>query len=181
MKKPLLKSAVLLASTGMILFSCSDDSQSGLESPENQSILQEEEAVIFNQGSYEIDGSYIVVFDQKVTGDVGAKFGADYKSATGAVKQLATDVLGSLQMKGDLIERVYSKTLTGVSARLSSDQANTLKSDPRVAYIEKDQMFTLAPPPGKGPGGGGGGGFAIHWCDNDVRADVDLMAWTWWW
>ncbi len=162
MKKPLLKSAVLLASTGMILFSCSDDSQSGLESPENQSILQEEEAVIFNQGSYEIDGSYIVVFDQKVTGDVGAKFGADYKSATGAVKQLATDVLGSLQMKGDLIERVYSKTLTGVSARLSSDQANTLKSDPRVAYIEKDQMFTLAPPPGKGPGGGGGGGTALQ-------------------
>ncbi|SDQ12597.1 S8 family serine peptidase [Flagellimonas zhangzhouensis] len=157
MKKPLLKSAVLLASTGMILFSCSDDSQSGLESPENQSILPEE-AVIFNQGSYEIDGSYIVVFDQKVTGDVGAKFGTDYKSATGAVKQLATEVLGSLQMKGDLIERVYSKTLTGVSARLSSDQANTLKSDPRVAYIEKDQMFTLAPPPGKGPGGGGGGG-----------------------
>ncbi|WP_375325832.1 S8 family serine peptidase [Flagellimonas sp. GZD32] len=162
MKKPLLKSAVLLASTGMILFSCSDDSQSGLESPENQSILPEEEAVIFNQGSYEIDGSYIVVFDQKVTGDVGAKFGADYKSATGAVKQLATDVLGSLQMKGDLIERVYSKTLTGVSARLSSDQANTLKSDPRVAYIEKDQMFTLAPPPGKGPGGGGGGGTALQ-------------------
>jgi hypothetical protein len=34
---------------------------------------------------------------------------------------------------------------------------------------------------GGGDGGGGCGGFAIHWCDSDVRADVDLMAWTWWW
>jgi subtilisin family serine protease len=63
-------------------------------------------------------------------------------------------------MKGDLITHVYSKTLTGVSASLTAEQASALGTDKRIAYIEKDQMFTLAPPPGKGPGGGGGGSAA---------------------
>lgn len=61
-------------------------------------------------------------------------------------------------MKGDVIDYVYSKTMTGVSARLSAEQAARLKADKRISYIEKDQMFTLGPPPGKGPGNGGGGG-----------------------
>ncbi len=159
MKRPLLKSMALVASTGLILFSCSEDSQTELENIENQIAVPEiEEAVLFNQGSYEIEGSYIIVFDKKVTGDVGAKFTNDYTSAKSAVKQLATDVLGSLQMKGEAINNVYSKSLMGVSASMTAEQAAKLANDNRVAYIEKDQMFTLAPPPGKGPGGGGGGG-----------------------
>lgn len=163
MKKPLLKSMALLAITGLILFSCSDESQTEMENFENSIAFPEtEESVLFNQGSYTIDGSYIIVFDQKVTGDVGAKFGSDYKSAKGAVKQLATEVLGSLQMKGDIIDHVYSKTVMGVSARMSAADAAKLTGDNRIAYIEKDQMFTLAPPPGKGPGGGGDGGSAAQ-------------------
>ncbi|WP_127018940.1 S8 family serine peptidase [Flagellimonas beolgyonensis] len=159
MKRPLLKSMALVASTGLILFSCSEDSQTEMENIENQIAIPEiEEAVMFNQGSYEIEGSYIIVFDKKVTGDVGAKFPNDYTSAKSAVKQLATDVLGSLQMKGEAINNVYSKSLMGVSASMTAEQAAKLANDNRVAYIEKDQMFTLAPPPGKGPGGGGGGG-----------------------
>ncbi|MEO2051695.1 MAG: S8 family serine peptidase [Allomuricauda sp.] len=159
MKRPLLKSMALVASTGLILFSCSDDSQTEMENIENQIAIPEiEDAVLFNQGSYEIEGSYIIVFNKKVTGDVGAKFPNDYASAKSAVKQLATDVLGSLQMKGEAINNVYSKSLMGVSASMTAEQAAKLANDNRVAYIEKDQMFTLAPPPGKGPGGGGGGG-----------------------
>ncbi|WP_421802050.1 S8 family serine peptidase [Flagellimonas sp.] len=159
MKKTLLKSMVLLASTGLLLFSCSDESQTEIENLENSiAVPESEESVLFYQGSYVIDGSYIIVFDQKVTGDVGAKFGSDYKSAKGAVKQLATEILGTLQMKGDIIDHVYSKTLMGVSARMSPSDVAKLSGDDRIAYIEKDQMFTLAPPPGKGPGGGGGGG-----------------------
>ena len=161
MKKTLLKSMVLLASTGLLLFSCSDESQTEIDNLENSiAVPESEESVLFNQGSYVIDGSYIIVFDQKVTGDVGAKFGSDYKSAKGAVKQLATEILGTLQMKGDIIDHVYSKTLMGVSARMSPSDVAKLSGDDRIAYIEKDQMFTLAPPPGKGPGGGGGGSTA---------------------
>jgi subtilisin family serine protease len=157
MKKSIFKRMALLA--GVIIISCSDDAQLMEESLDIQNTsAPDTESVIFNQGSYEIEGSYIVVFDRKVTGDVGSKYGKDYRSAKNAVRELAIDILGSNQMKGEFIEHVYSKTLTGVSARMSADQASSLLSDKRIAYIEKDQMFTLAPPPGKGPGGDGGGG-----------------------
>jgi subtilisin family serine protease len=157
MKKSIFKRMALLA--GVIIISCSDDAQLMEESLDIQNTsAPDTESVIFNQGSYEIEGSYIVVFDRKVTGDVGSKYGKDYQSAKNAVRELAIDILGSNQMKGEFIEHVYSKTLTGVSARMSADQASSLLSDKRIAYIEKDQMFTLAPPPGKGPGGDGGGG-----------------------
>lgn len=112
----------------------------------------------YDMGSYVLEGSYIVVFNEDVVGDSSSKYGSDYPSTTRMVRELATEVLGSFQMKGDLIEHVYSRSVMGVSAQLSDEEANLLLKDPRVAYVEKDQMFTLAPPPGKGPGGGGDGG-----------------------
>ncbi len=158
MKKSFLNRIALLAAAGVFLVSCSEDTQSFEDSIDLQnSITLDIDAIQFNQGSYELEGSYIMVFDRKVTGDVGAKFGKDHKAANNAVKALASEVLGSYQMKGELITHVYSKTLTGVSANLTDEQAAALNGDDRIAYIEKDQMFTLAPPPGKGPGGGGGG------------------------
>ncbi|NND16763.1 MAG: S8 family serine peptidase [Eudoraea sp.] len=148
----------ILAGVGIVLYSCTDDTLTQDEPFDLQNALPElSEEVIFNQGSYVIEGSYIIVFDEKVTGKVGAKFGTDYSAAKGAVRQMATNVLSDFQMKGDIIDHVYSKTMTGVSARLSEDQAVKLMADKRISYIEKDQMFTLAPPPGKGPGNGGGG------------------------
>ena len=161
MKKSFLNRMALLAAAGVFLVSCSDDTQTFEDALDLQnSLTSESEAVQFNQGSYELEGSYIVVFDRKETGDVGAKFGKDYPAAKNAVKALATEILGSHQMKGEIITNVYSKTLTGVSASITAEQADALRGDSRIAYIEKDQMFTLAPPPGKGPGGGGGGSAA---------------------
>ena len=161
MRNTFFKRMAILAGAGVAMVACTDDTQT----LENNFELQnsnplDAEVVTFNQGSYEIEGSYIVVFNRKVTGDVGAKFGKDYTAAKNAVRELAAEVLGSHQMKGEIINHVYSKTLTGVSASLTAEQASELTSDARVAYVEKDQMFTLAPPPGKGPGGGGGGGDA---------------------
>lgn len=159
MRNSFFKRMAILAGAGVAMVACTDDTQTF----ENNFELQnsnplDAEVVTFNQGSYEIEGSYIVVFNRKVTGDVGAKFGKDYTAAKNAVRELATEILGSHQMKGEFITHVYSKTLTGVSASLTAEQASKLTADARVAYVEKDQMFTLAPPPGKGPGGGGGGG-----------------------
>ena len=163
MKKSFLNRMALLAAAGVFLVSCSDDTQTFEESIDLQnSTTDDTEAVQFDQGSYVLEGSYIVVFDRKVTGDVGAKFGKDYSAAKNAVRSLATEILSSHQMKGEFINHVYSKTLTGVSANITAEQADALRGDKRVAYIEKDQMFTLAPPPGKGPGGGGGGGSAAQ-------------------
>ena len=159
MKNSFLKRLSILAGAGIVLFSCSDDTLTQDEPLDLQNVRPETVDVpIVEQSSFVIEGSYIVVFDEKVTGKVGARFGDDYNASKQAVRTLASKVLGDFQMKGDVIDHVYSKTMTGVSARLSAEQATQLSKDSRVAYIEKDQMFTLAPPPGKGPGGGGDGG-----------------------
>ena len=159
MKHSMWKRMAFVAGAGMVMFSCSDDALNQDENFELQNSLQEiEEPAVFNQGSYVIEGSYIVVFDRKVTGDVGARFGNDHKAANNAVREMATKILGGLSLKEDAIEHVFSKALTGVSVKMSAEKAAELEADDRVAYVERDQMFTLAPPPGKGPGGGGGGG-----------------------
>ncbi|MEY8021798.1 S8 family serine peptidase [Muriicola sp. SD30] len=177
MRNTFFKRMAIIAGVGVAMVACTDDTQTF----ENNFELQnsnplDAEVVTFNQGSYEIEGSYIVVFNRKVTGDVGAKFGKDYPAAKNAVLELAAEVLGSHQMKGEIINHVYSKTLTGVSASLTAEQASELTTDARVAYVEKDQMFTLAPPPGKGPGGGGGGGGAdpqdVPWGISRVNGGV---------
>jgi len=155
-----LKRTALAVSAGLILFSCTDDTQFPDEVIDQQNALPEAtDAVLFNQGSYEIEGSYIVVFDKKVTGELSSKASKDYKVASDEVRAIASKILDNAELKGDVIDHVYSKTMMGVSARLNAAQASKLAEDQRVSYIEKDQMFTLAPPPGKGkPGGGDGGG-----------------------
>lgn len=159
MKKSFVKRMAVTAGVGFLLFSCTDDTQDPNETLDLQNIiLESEESVTFNQGSYEIEGSYIVVFDKKVTGNLSSKAANDYKAANGEVKDIALKILNNLHLKGDVVEHVYSKTLLGVSARLNAEQAVEIAKDSRVAYIEKDQMFTLGPPPGKGPGSGDGGG-----------------------
>jgi subtilisin family serine protease len=159
MKHSVMKRMAVLTGACIVLFSCSEDAFNPDDNIDLQNVLEEmEEPAVFNQGSYVLEGSYIVVFDRKVTGDVGARFGNDYKAANDAVKDMAIKILGGLQLKEEAIEHVFSKTLTGVSVKMSEEKAAELAADDRVAYIEKDQMFTLAPPPGKGPGGGDNGG-----------------------
>ena len=55
---------------------------------------------------------------------------------------------------------VYENTIKGFAFNGSAQAAAALARNPNVAYVEKDQVAILAPPPGKGPGGGGdtGGG-----------------------
>ncbi len=159
MKHSMFKRMAVLAGAGIVLFSCSDDTFNQEENLDIQNVLdQMEEPAVFNQGSYVIEGSYIVVFDRKVTGDVGARFGNDHKAANNAVREMAAKILGGLELKEDAIGHAFSKALTGVSVKMSDEKAAELEADERVAYVERDQMFTLAPPPGKGPGGNDGGG-----------------------
>mgnify|MGYP003636877707 FL=1 len=159
MRNSFVKRLAVSASAGIILFSCTSDTLNPNETLDlENSILKSEEAITFNQGSYEIEGSYIIVFDKKVTGNLSSKAANDYKAANSEVKEIALKILDNVHLKGDIVEHVYSKTLMGVSARINADQAVEIGKDSRVAYIEKDKMFTLGPPPGKGPGSGGGGG-----------------------
>lgn len=66
--------------TAILLFAaCSNEESVDL----NSSLIDESEVVL--QQSQVIEGAYIVVFETKITGDLGKKFGNDYKSAKQAV------------------------------------------------------------------------------------------------
>ncbi|MBT8285441.1 MAG: hypothetical protein HKO75_08700, partial [Flavobacteriaceae bacterium] len=74
MRNSFFKRMAILAGAGVAMVACTDDTQTFDNNFELQnSSPLDAEVVTFNQGSYEIEGSYIVVFNRKVTGDVGAK------------------------------------------------------------------------------------------------------------
>lgn len=91
-----------------------------------------------------ISGQYIVVLNDDVV---------QPKSESG-IRSLATEMLG----KSAKVGPTYATALKGFTASgISKKKAQALENDPRVDFVEQDQIVTLAPPPGAGPGGGDGG------------------------
>lgn len=135
--------------TAVLLFSaCSYEESVDL----NSSFIEESEVVL--QQSQVIEGSYIVVFDTKITGDFGKKSENDYKAAKRAVVSEAQKMFSENAITDFVIEQSYGKVLNGVAAKLSKADVEKLSKDKRVKYIEEDQLVTLAP--GGKPGSGGG-------------------------
>jgi len=134
--------------TAILLFSaCSNEESVDLKS----SLIDESEVVL--QQSQVIEGSYIVVFDTKITGDLGKKYGNDYKAAKQAVVSEAKKMFSENSIVDFEIKHSYGKVLNGVAAKLSKADVEKLSKDKRVKYIEEDQLVALAP--GGKPGGGG--------------------------
>jgi len=142
--------------TAILLFSaCSNE-----ESVDLNSSLIDESAVVLQQ-SQVIEGSYIVVFETKITGDLGKKFGNDYKAAKQAVVSEAKKMFSENAIVDFEIKQSYGRVLNGVAAKLSKADAEKLSKDKRVKYIEEDQLVALAP--GGKPGGGGSVAQEIPW------------------
>jgi len=135
--------------TAILLFAaCSNEESIDV----NSSAIDQNEVVV--QQSQVIEGSYIVVFDTKITGDMGKKFGNDYKAAKQAVISEAQKMFSENAIVDFEIEQSYGMVLNGVAAKLSKTDVEKLAKDKRVKYIEEDQLVTLAP--GGKPGSGGG-------------------------
>ena len=74
----------------------------------------------------------------------GGNHAANRAAATGIARSLGVSPA-----------HAYGTALFGFSGTVPEGRLNALRNDPRVAYVEVDQVASLAPPPGKGPGGGG--------------------------
>jgi aqualysin 1 len=84
-------------------------------------------------GARAIPGSYIVVLND------GAARGVDNRDfSLPAVSDVADDMAF---LYGARTTFVYDSALIGFAARLSPDQAQDLSDDPRVAYVEEDQVM----------------------------------------
>jgi subtilisin family serine protease len=77
-----------------------------------------------------IPGNYVVVLDDQVTGDPGRFSQADQ----------ITDVL--VAAYGGKVKNRYKHALNGYAAEMTEDEALALSEDPRVQFVEEDQVYT---------------------------------------
>lgn len=119
--------SLLLLSVTLFLASCTEQFLENGEklSPQNASIQLVEPSVVKNKVGIP-DDLYIVVYKDDTEDDEMDDEVEEYETKHGSSP-----------------EHVYSKAIKGYSARLSSDDLVALRKNPKVAYIEKDQVVAM--------------------------------------
>jgi hypothetical protein len=97
-----------------------------------------------------IKGQYIVVF--KKDGNLRMDANTTYAQRVGMVREMGEKILSDNSVSDFKIEQTYGQAVAGMAVRLSDGQAEALRRDSRVDYIEPDRIVMLAKP---GTGGGG--------------------------
>jgi subtilisin family serine protease len=103
-----------------------------------------------------IEGKYIVVLKESNFNSLRTI--DNYTVRTEFVRNYSMNILSAHNVDEKQLDQVFSTAIQGFSVEMNEDELNVMQQDPRVKYIEQDQFFTLAPPPGKGKPGGGDGG-----------------------
>lgn len=148
MKLKNLKTLGAAALTATLLISCNQDATTPLNGDETQTVAPTNSQII--------PGQYIVVFD-------GSKSMTDsYEKSQQDVKSQMQRMMSSAGIKGEILN-VYSKSIQGGAIKMSAEDAELMRMQDGVKFIEEDRFITMAPPPGKGPnsgndGDGGGSG-----------------------
>lgn len=126
-----------------------------------------------------IEGRYIVVFKDEVMPDEMMRNLPTYEVRVERAREVARTVLTELKLeKTAKITRSYGTAIKGFAAEMTAGEAQKLAADPRIAFVEQDQVATIiGGPPG---GGGGGGGQTTPWGITRVGGAGDgtgLRAW----
>jgi aqualysin 1 len=121
MRKTLLLLATLALCLTALTSSGSRSSASPAPAPKGQKLHKKEKA---------IPGHYVVVLDDVAAGEPGPFSQAD---------QL-TDVL--VAAYGGKVKRRYKDALNGYAAEMTEEEALALSEDPRVQFVEEDQVYT---------------------------------------
>ncbi|MBK7410337.1 MAG: S8 family serine peptidase [Saprospirales bacterium] len=129
-----------------------------------------------------IEGSYIVVYKDEVMPDEMMRSLNTYEARVERADQTARQILTELKLdKAAKVTHAYGTAIKGFAVEMSAAEAQRLAADPRIAYIEQDQVATIiGGPPGGGGGGGGGGGQTTPWGITRVGGPADgtgLRAW----
>ena len=157
MKKVSFKSFfyALLMSGTVSLYSCSTDSNLMSASDKNidQQLAGRVEANV-------ITGKYIVVFKEDFAktlnrGRLNASENREenaknFAALKAEAKTKVSEVLKGHKISETAIEDVYGNAVFGFAGKLSKEQAEVLRKDERVAYVEEDQIVTLAKPGSEG-------------------------------
>ncbi len=120
------------------LASCRDNAFDP-KTPEEQSGVQKSEL---------IEGHYIVVFKEyemppELEASSKTRVRAPQYAEVNAVRNKVESLAALYGIDKNKIERTYSYAIQGFAAELTDEQVEALKKDPRVAYVEQDQIVTL--------------------------------------
>ncbi len=138
------------------------------------------EAEVINYAHNVIPNEYIVVYKDNAIATTRAKAAANYAERQAVMKDAVKKTLVDNNISKDKMGHVYGTVLSGFSAKLTENEVQTLRNNPDIAYIEQDQIFTVAMGGPPGGGGGGGGGQTIPWGITRVGGSSDgtgLRAW----
>ncbi|WP_051398850.1 S8 family peptidase [Tenacibaculum maritimum] len=147
--RPFLLGILAVAMTG-----CQDESLN--TNVVSEKSLIEVENITF-KNSQVIEGRYVIRYKTSGKGARKQKLPKikslqEYKAQTDGLKKEASD---NFQLKQEVIKATYGHAFQGFVADLTKKQLQQLRKDPRIASIEQDFTFKIAPFKGK-PGGGGG-------------------------
>jgi len=144
MNKPIIKSLVFAALTGALITSCQQDEPS----------IAPDDNAVSHSTSQIIPGQYIVVYNTERTGDAGRLFSGNRENSERFVRQKINEIFESNKLQKPTLVQVFSQSINGVALKLSERDLAVLKADPRIAYIEEDQILTLSPPKAAAKPGG---------------------------
>ena len=144
MKKTTIKSLVFAVLVGALVTSCQQD----------EPIISHVDNTVRSSSSQVIPGQYIVVYNKERTGHAGRLFLGDRENSARFVREKINEIFESHQLEKPTLIYVFSQTINGVTLKLNEAELALLKEDSRIAYIEQDQIITLAPPKGAAKPGG---------------------------
>ncbi|RKS43356.1 peptidase inhibitor I9 [Gillisia mitskevichiae] len=145
MLKSRLKVGIAVLATSAFFFSCTQD-QNTTTDPE---AFTEIDA---NFDAQNIDGQYIVVFQEGAIADVSTKYPKNYGKAQAAMNQETKRFLNEVSINAEIVN-VYSNVFSGATLKLDKAQLELLKNNKGVKYIEQDRIVSFAPPCGTPNGG----------------------------
>jgi subtilisin family serine protease len=91
-----------------------------------------------------VDGRYVVVLDPLAApAEVRGK-GAEKRSATAAQRSLGAQAAERARGLGATVLHTYEATVDGYAAELTPSQLAKIRKDPAVAYVEADQVVSVA-------------------------------------
>jgi subtilisin family serine protease len=117
-----------------------------------QADFRETSDIVFST-SEPIADQYIVVLHSDPALDGRAKNPGNVEFAELVIRTQAEDLVSEVDAQPSDIGFVYASSIDGFSVKMSASQAEQLRQDPRVKYVEQDQMITMAPPSRGGSGG----------------------------
>ncbi|SDG64468.1 S8 family peptidase [Psychroflexus sediminis] len=140
---------LLFATFALSLFSCSEEVDS--DSLQNIKELDSFDSANTVGESQFIPGQYIVVLNGNLTEKNASLTSED---ARGNVLDLLQTILSESKSSATLEPvNVYARSIAGATLKLTETQADLLRKDKRVSYVEQDRIVQFAPPCGTPNGG----------------------------